>query len=155
MGTNQNGERKAINRLLAAQRRWSDQTAKIDSLGEGVVPGFTFGPWFVENGEEQLRVLQSAFDVVDVWQQMAQPALPEGAEAEREHLIATATAVADRQQYLADVAAIVSERHELRARLGLDHQLVDPDISRAVSASADALRAVAGELLQAVSLFAN
>jgi hypothetical protein len=155
MGTDQNAERDAINRLLAAQRRWSDQTAEIDNLGEDGVTGFTFGPWFLENGEEQLRVLQSAFDVVNVWRSMTQPALPEGAEAEREHLIATATAVADQQRYLADVAAIVEERHELRARLATDYHLVDPDISRAVSASADALRAVAGELLQAVSLFAN
>lgn len=155
MGTDQSTEREAINKLLAAQRRWSDQTAKIDNLGESGVTGFSFGPWFLENGEEQLRVLESAFDVVDVWRSMTQPALPEGAEAEREHLIATATTVADRQNYLADVAMIVEERHELRARLSTDYHLVDPDISRGVSASADALRAAAGELLQAVGLFAN
>ena len=100
-------------------------------------------------------MLQSAFGVVDVWRSMTQPALPEGAETEREHLTTTATAVADRQRYLGEVAAIVEERHELRARLATDYHLVDPDISRAVSASADALRAVARELLQAVSLFAN
>lgn len=155
MGTDQNAERDAINSLLEAQQRWSDQTDEIQRLGEGGITGFTFGPWFLENGEAQLRVLLRAFDVVDVWGSLSQPALPEGAEAEREHLITTVAAVDDRQQLLDDVEVIVSERHELRARLATDYHLVDPDISRAVSASADALKAAAGELLQAVGLFAN
>jgi hypothetical protein len=155
MGTDQNAERDAINSLLEAQQRWSDQTDEIQRLGEGGITGFTFGPWFLENGEAQLRVLLRAFDVVDVWRSLSQPALPEGAEAERDHLITTVAAVDDRQQLLDDVEVIVSERHELRARLATDYHLVDPDISRAVSASADALKAAAGELLQAVGLFAN
>lgn len=150
-----NAERDAINSLLKAQRLWSDQTGKIDHLGESGVTGFTFGPWFLENGEEQLRVLQKAFDVVDVWESLSSPALPEGAEAERENLISAAVAVDDRRRFLANVAAIVSGRHELRARLATDYHMVDPEISRAVSASADALKVAAGELLQAVGLFAN
>jgi hypothetical protein len=155
MGTDQNAERDAINSLLEAQQRWSDQTGKIDHLGESGVTGFTFGPWFLENGEAQLRVLLRAFDVVDVWESLSSPALPEGAEAERENLISAAVAVDDRRQFLDDVEGIVSERHELRARLATDYHLVDPEISRAVSASADALKVAAGELLQAVGLFAN
>lgn len=155
MGTDQNAERDAINSLLKAQQRWTDQTGKIQRLGESDVTGFNFGPWFLENGEQQLLVLQRAFDVVDVWGSLSQPTLPEGAEVEREHLISIVGAVDDRQRFLADVAAIVSERHELRARLATDYHLVDPDISRAVSASADALKAAAGELQQAVNLFTN
>lgn len=41
------------------------------------------------------------------------------------------------------------------ARLVTDYHLVGPDISSAVSTSADALEAAAGELLQAVNLSAN